>query len=187
MNFNATKAHVLNRGVTPDSFLQELVLWAKDAPDEIFTPNPHYDIYSSVKPFLGPYTSLLNRKAVMCEVLRVLGGFESSWNWDEGVDTTNQSSLHNINGQETGIFQVSFDSVGFDPSLAECVNRYCGGVSAKLFIPSMKSNHVFAMEYCARLLRFNINWDGPIKRGYMQPWLKRDAVAEFEELIAPNP
>jgi hypothetical protein len=44
--FVACKAKVHNRGVPPDSFLNEIVDWARQAPDEIFEPNPIHDIYS---------------------------------------------------------------------------------------------------------------------------------------------
>jgi hypothetical protein len=61
------------RGSSPPiSLLDELVDWAKAAPDVIFTPNANFDIYSSVRPQLGPYRGTLHRKAVMREVLRVL-------------------------------------------------------------------------------------------------------------------
>jgi hypothetical protein len=114
--FIACKQQVFNRGVPPDSFLNELIDWAKQAPDEIFTPNDKHDIYSNVKPELGPWQGVLHRKAVMLEVLRVLGGFESSWNWNEGRDTTNPDS-NTPCSEEAGIFQCSGDSMDFDPSL----------------------------------------------------------------------
>jgi hypothetical protein len=87
--FIACKAKVLDRRVPPDSFLNKLIDWVKKAPDEVFEKNDKTDIYSSVAPELGLWISLLHRKAVMLEVLRVLGGFESSWNWSEGRDITN--------------------------------------------------------------------------------------------------
>lgn len=184
MNFHATLHPVPNRGMPTVPFLTELVNFFKTAPDEICSPNPHHDIYSVVAPVLGPFTSQQHRVAVMCEVLRVLAGFESSWNWTEGVDTTNQSSLHNINGQETGIFQVSFDSVGFDPSLAECVRNYTGTLDVHLFISQMKTNHGFAIEFCAKLLRVNTCWSGPTNRGWTAANVRRDAVAEFQTLLS---
>src|SRR5262245_21088786 len=89
MKYSATKQHVFNRGVPPDDFLDQLVAWGKQAPDEIFTPNLLSDIYSSVKNTLGPWRDLQHRRAVMLEVMRVLAGFESSWNWNEGRDMHN--------------------------------------------------------------------------------------------------
>jgi len=49
----------------PVSFLDELVDWGSDAPDEIFRPNSNFDIYSSVAAQLGPYKSTVHRKAVL--------------------------------------------------------------------------------------------------------------------------
>ncbi len=76
MAFHATKHEVFNRGVPPDSFLDQLVDWGKEAPDEIFAPNPHADIYSNVVGVLGPWQGLQHRRAAMLEVMRVLAGFE---------------------------------------------------------------------------------------------------------------
>jgi hypothetical protein len=85
MGYHATKHRVLNRGVPPDSFLDELVAWGRTAPDDIFLPNPHKDIYSNVFKVLGPWHDLRHRRAVMLEIMRVLAGFESSWHWNEGA------------------------------------------------------------------------------------------------------
>ena len=41
MSYVAPKQHVANRGVPPDDFLDQLVAWGKEAPDEIFAPNNH--------------------------------------------------------------------------------------------------------------------------------------------------
>src|SRR5438045_4416508 len=111
MNFVATKSIVSNRGAPPTPFLTELVDWGRSAPDDVFAVNSSPDdIYAHVKSILGPWTSISYRKAAMLEVMRVHAGFESSWNWNEGVDETNSTSMANKTGQETGIFQVSFDS-----------------------------------------------------------------------------
>src|SRR5690242_6114733 len=111
MTFSATKAKVLNRGVPPDSFLQQLIEWAREAPSEILEPNSNpADIYADVEPILGLWNGLSHRRAAMLEVMRVVAGFESSWYWNEGVDITNHTRVLHINGQETGVFQVSVDS-----------------------------------------------------------------------------
>ncbi|MDB9488797.1 hypothetical protein PN492_19955 [Dolichospermum circinale CS-537/01] len=73
-NFIACKAQVFNRGVPPESFLNELIDWANQAPDEVFEKNDNKDIYSSVAPELGPWNNLLHRKAVM---LKEFQGFLS--------------------------------------------------------------------------------------------------------------
>jgi hypothetical protein len=40
------------------------------------------------------------------------------------------------------------------------------------------------MEYTARLLRHTTRHHGPVRDHHIDPWLRRDAVREFEELLA---
>lgn len=181
---------VANRGTPPQAFLNELIAWGRIAPDEIFAPNNDpEDVFLRLAPILGPWESLLHRKAAMLELMRVLAGFESSWNFNEGVDTTNATSMRNIMGRETGIFQVSFDSLGLDDAkntgddLYQCVMAYCGALDVHKFIDRMKTNHLFALEYGARLLRNSFYWDGPVKRHEIDPWLSRDAMREFMGML----
>jgi hypothetical protein len=47
----------------------------------------------------------------------------------------------------------------------------------------MKQNHQLAMEYIARLLRRTVNHNGPVKRHEIDPWLRKDAVMEFRDLL----
>lgn len=190
MKFIAAKERVLNRGVPPDSFLTELMEWGRIAPNEIFSRNDDpEDVFIRIAPILGPWTSELHRRCGLLELLRCLAGFESSWKWNEGVDTTNQTSMRNIEGRETGIFQVSFDSLRLDNAadtgddLHQCVMKYCGALDIHKFLDLMKSNHTFALEYGARLLRNSFYWDGPIKRHEIDSWLSRDAVEEFQGLL----
>ncbi len=183
MEFVYSKARVLNRGRPPDTFLVALVDWAKNAPMELFAPNPEpLDIYTYVKPVLGPWTSVEYRRGVLLEVMRVHAGFESSWNWNEGVDHTNQTSMHNIEGEETGIFQVSFDSTYLDHGRMKPFAIENGIDTPQKFIPAMKSSHVLALEYYARLVRFNVQWAGPIKRHEIDPWLSRKSADELRVL-----
>src|SRR5262252_7579156 len=151
----------------PNSFLDQLIDAINPLPDAVFAPNNVHDIYAVMLGSLGPYTDLLHRKAVMCEVLRVQAAFESDWNWNEGVDINNQHSLTHLDGQETGAFQVSADSMGFDESLPACLDRLAGNHEVLTFINAMKSNHALAVEYCARLLRFNTTWCGTINNPNM--------------------
>lgn len=181
-DFVACKEAVLNRGSAPESFLLEIVAWAKEAPDEIFLPNQRTDIYSSIVAELGPWDGLLHRKAVMLEVLRVLGGFESSWKWHEGRDTNNSKSNTPCT-EEAGIFQCSGDSMRFDPSLKALLLQTASKTDCETFRAESKSNHAFAIEYCARLLRFTVQHHGPIRDADIHPWLRRDAVAEFEACL----
>lgn len=180
--YTALKRRVYNRGSAPDSFLDELIEWAKNAPDVVFEKNENYDIYSSVYKQLGPWENLAHRKAVMCEVLRVLGGFESSWNWNEGRDITNSTSNTPCT-EEAGIFQCSGNSMGFG-QLRSFANANGGVDSCEEFIKASKSDHLFALEYCARLLRETVNHHGPVKRKEINEWLSRDCVSEFQKLIA---
>jgi len=184
MTFLATKSIVFNRGEPPDSFLTELVEWGRAADEEIFAPNdnPH-DIYVDIKPLLGPWKDLLHRRAAMLEVMRVHAGFESSWNWNEGVDHTNKTSMTHLEGQETGIFQVSFDStfIANNAMRPFCVEH--GIPTAGSFIKEMKANHKLALEYYARLVRVSIKWAGPLIRHEIDPYLADDSVAEFQELL----
>src|SRR6478736_5892647 len=135
MAFHATKQKVFNRGVPPDSFLNELVAWGRTAPDEIFAPNPHADIYSNVVGVLGPWQDLRHRRAVMLEVMRVLAGFESSWRWGEGTDAAADkwAAKHHTTRSpaeiEAGAWQVSANSMGFGLELKNLVLSTVGSLS----------------------------------------------------------
>ena len=182
--FAACKKKVFNRGIPPESFLNELIDWARQAPDEIFGKNNIHDVYSNVTAELGPFTSLLHRKAVMLEVLRVLGGFESSWNFNAGRDITNPTSNTPCT-EEAGIFQCSGNAMELDPSLENLLGSVAGGeTNCKKFIVVTKENHRFAFEFCARLLRFTVNHHGPVKHKKINPFLRRDAVSEFQGFLS---
>lgn len=182
--FSETKRKVKDQGRPPDSFLNELIDWARGADDSIFAPNTvPLDVYSLVRPELGPWTSPLHRKASMCEVMRVHFGFESSWRWDCGVDTTNKTSMAHIEGQETGIGQVSWDSLRLGNGAMKPYAVAHNIETPEKFIPAMKSNHVLALDYYARLVRVNIAWAGPLIRREILPFLSRESVAEFQSLL----
>lgn len=194
--FKATKAKVHNRGIPPDSFLNELIDWGREAAAiPIFAPNAVSDIYTATKPELGPWESLLHRRAVMLEVMRVLAGFESSWNWKEGIDTTRRSK-DTPDNSEAGAWQVSADSMAFGQELKDLVKREVGSLNGFEFQRAMKSNHQLAMEYVARLMRRTTKHNGPLYRNRgifpralqhpkhsIYPWLSREAVAEFQSFL----
>ena len=182
MAFDATRQPVSNRGVPPDSFLDELVAWGKIAPDEIFAPNSNKDVYSNVVGVLGPWEDLRHRRAVMLEVMRVLAGFESSWDWNAGVDVTNATSV-TPDTIEAGAWQVSANSMHFGEELKNLVLTKVGSLDGNEFQRAMKTDHPLAMEYVARLLRRTVNHHGPVKRHEIDPWLREDAVAEFRALL----
>jgi hypothetical protein len=183
MTFINTKIRVKNRGVPPDTFLSQIVVWGKSAAEEIFVPRKddpeETDIYTSIKLELGPWQSLLHRRAAMLEVMRVLAGFESSWKWNEGVDITNKSSLNDIKHEEAGAWQVSFDSRVFGQDL-----RDVSPATPELFIVEMKRDHALACEYIARLLRHTIRHNGPAKRKEINAWLSPASVSEFQDLLS---
>ena len=185
MAYKATKHRVYTRGNPPDNFLDQLVGWGKTASDDIFVPNHAKDIYSSVFRVLGPWQSLDHRRAVMLEVMRVLAGFESSWNWNEGRDVTNATSV-TPDTIEAGAWQVSANSMHFGHELKDLVFAKVGSVDGEDFQRAMKQNHLLAMEYIARLLRRTVNHNGPVKRHEIDPWLRKDAVAEFLALLGPS-
>jgi hypothetical protein len=170
--------------IPPVPFLDQLIDAIDPLPDDVFAENPLNDIYTVMKGSLGPYTSLLHRKAVMCEVLRVQAAFESDWKWNEGVDVDNQNSLAHIAGEETGAFQVSFDSTALGHSALRPFAVAHHIDTPEKFIPAMKNEHRLAVEYCARLLRINTAWCGTISDpAKVIAHVRRDAVAEFQTFL----
>lgn len=192
MAYHATKSKVLNRGVPPNSFLDELVAWGRLAPDDIFAPNSNpADVYSKVVGVLGPWAGLHHRRAAMLEVMRVLAGFESSWTWSTGTDTKadKAAAKHHTVRQateiEAGPWQVSANSMGWGPELKALVLKKVGSTSPTDFQRGMKRDHQLAMEYIARLLRRTIKANGPLVRPEVSTWVRRDAVTEFQSLLYP--
>jgi hypothetical protein len=183
MTYIATKQRVLDRGVPPDSFLDEMIIWGKYAPADIFiSPGSSNDIYVNVLPYLGPFEGLSHRRAVMLEVMRVLAGFESSWKWSDGRDISNPRSYTTAT-TEAGAWQVSSDSLNFGQELKNLVRSKAGALDGNTFQKAMKTNHPLAMEYIARLLRRTIRHNGPIRDRHIHKWLRKDAVAEFQTLV----
>jgi hypothetical protein len=195
---------VLNRGTPPDSFIKELLAFGnriKTAAPEIFAPNNvAVDIFTVIKPYLATpmgkdpsgtqlyqWDSLLHRLAALLEAQRVHAGMESSWDWNEGVDITNHTSMTHIEGQETGIFQVSFDSTYLGKGAMKPFAKAKGIDTPERFIRAMKRDHQLALEYYGRLSRVSIRWAGPLLRhgdDSVYPWLNRKAVAEFMKLLS---
>src|SRR5262249_55839786 len=138
---------------------------------------------SNIVHVLGPWRDLLHRRAVMLEVMRVLAGFESSWMWTAGRDRDNHRPGERTS--EAGAWQVSADSMGNGKELETLVQAKVGSLEALNFQRAMKHNHTLAMEYIARLLRRTVRHNGPVKRHEIDPWLRKDAVAEFLDWISP--
>jgi hypothetical protein len=184
MKFKETKHPVPNQGIPPDYFLVALVEFGRSAPDELFEANPNRDIYVAIESTLGPWTDLQQRKAAGLEAMRVLGAEESDWDWNEGVDTTNRTSMTHLVGQETGIFQVSADSMELGSSLRAFIVGKLGSDDPQTFIDAMKKDHALAIEYAWRLLRVSTRWDGPINRGVLAKYLWKPAAEEFQSLLS---
>lgn len=184
---------VLNRGSVPVEFVEEIVSWAQATmatKPEVFDVNASpRDIYATVKGKLGPYEqpkpeeTRLRRVAVMLEVMRVHAGFESSWDWNEGVDRNNHQSMAHKEGEETGAFQVSFDSTRLADNAMLGFAQGNGIADPDDFIAKMKTDHRLALNYYARLIRGDVSWAGPIKRHEIDQYLSVEAVEEFEALI----
>lgn len=124
----------------------------------------------------------LHRRAAMLEVLRVLAGFESSWDWAAGRDVTNPGSNTPCT-EEAGIFQCSGNSMSFAALLRQLLLDAGGAGTCESFIEVTRTNHRFAVEYCAKLLRFTTKHHGPVKRGLVHSWLRRDAVDELRRAL----
>jgi hypothetical protein len=185
LSFDKTLARVSNRGRPGVAFLRELVTWGKMAPAEIFEDRTteERDIYASVEQELGPYLNDAHRKACLLEVMRVLAGFESSWDWTEGRDTKNTPANSPQNEIEAGAWQVSSNSINFGKDLKDLVLAHVQSTDAVAFQAAMKTDHPLAMEYTARLLRHTIRHHGPVKRSEIDEWLSKDAVEEFQQLL----
>ena len=183
MNWNAALAPVKNRGIPPRAFLDELVAWARTAPDEIFAPNDNAgDVFTQILQHrIGPCESFVHRKAALLELMRVLAGFESSWNWREGVDTS-KTTPNNPDNEEAGAWQISFDSRALGDDLKTMLARF-GIMSGNGFIIITKNRHAFAMEYAARLFRHTTHHNGPLARHEVDSWLSRAAVEEFRDAL----
>lgn len=194
MTFSAALAPVKNRGSAPREFLAELVAWARTADPGLFMQNANVDIYSSVREALGcqtgpvPWRDVNHRTAVMLEVLRVLGGFESSWRWDCGIDTTNPTS-NRPETEEAGLWQVSMNAIAYGEDLRHLTKAKIGTIGysrGRAFQRAIKTDHPFAMEFIVRLLRHTTAHNGPARRHEIDPYLSRAAVAEFEAALAAS-
>ena len=144
-------------------------------------------MYASVKKELGPFDGILYRKACMLEVMRVLAGFESSWKWNTGRRDTTNPDEDSPDTISAGPFQVSANSMGFGQDLRDLVAPHGIGNAKRegnAFQTLMKTNHTVAFNYISRLLRHTVRHNGPVQRSEINPWLSREAVAEFQAFLA---
>lgn len=186
--FVVTRREIGNRGRAPIPFLSELVKIIKAAPADIFERRPdpkapNEDIYTKVKPILGPWRGETQRRAVACVVLWVLGGLESSWNQKEGRDIQNATEI-TAETMSAGRWQVSYNSRRFGQDLRDMLAA-AGVTNGKEFQAWMKADDMTgAALYTFRLLRYTDEHHGPVARGTILQYLSLEAVLEFERLLS---
>lgn len=166
----------------PDSFLVPLIIWAKAEEDSVFEKNNNHDIFSIVSEELGPFDTLIKRKAVLCAVMIIIAGDESDWNWREGRDVT--AGQQTEDQKEAGAFQVSNDIRHTDSAIDAWLNSK--GIHTGLqFQASVKGDPILDCALVARVLRANYKrWDGPINRGWVEAQVKREMVDELVTLLS---
>jgi hypothetical protein len=74
----------------------------------------------------------------------------------------------------------------YGQELKDLVLQKAGSTDPEAFQAAMKTDHVLAMEYIARLLRRMVDHNGPVKRHEINLFLKEDGVTEFQELLKDN-
>jgi hypothetical protein len=164
--FDELKQTFGGHGPAPEAFFSDLLDWQKTAADEIFAANEEPDdVFGIIKPVLhpdGPWESLMQRKAALLYMGMIHAGYESDWRYQEGVDTTNAASMAHLTGQESGMFQESFDST-FLGHFAMRPFAIANGIDDPAdFIARMKSDHRLAFEYYFRSSRISFKWAGPL-------------------------
>lgn len=199
MKFIAAATEVFNRGKLTQTFLNDMVGVIGAMPEHIFLPDMEVDMYGKAADKLGPYESTLHRRAVMCEILRVLALFESGGDHTEGVDTSRLGPDTPENA-EAGAWQISLDSRKIHSDLRDMLSEYrsdhvpSGIKNGIVFQQVMKFDPDFSTRYAATLMSHNGMHNGPLYKGAeraiirsslrgekhsIYPYLKKTAVAEF--------
>lgn len=177
---------ITNRGRVPKGVLDLLTDFARTAPDKLFERNDKADIYSLVASRVGPFTTLKQRRAVMVDVLLVLGGFESSWSFLEGRDPATSASKP-CEEFEAGIFQVSSNSFSYSGDLRKLYDVACKDYakykSCEGFQRCTKAEPAFAISYTAMLLRLTYKHHGPLIRGDVTRQLSKSCEREIESVL----
>lgn len=194
MKFEATLQPVVHGArsysdTPPTSFLHTLIEIVRELDDSIFASNsnPH-DVFTSIFPVVQPWTGVKDsfewfqhRKAAMCEVLRVLGGFESTWNWKEGKDMSSKHE-NDADTMSAGLWQISYDSRSHGDDLNALIQRW-GIHDGMDFQWIMKNKVSFAIEYAIRLFRHTTHHNGPLLRHEVDEQMSRAAIDEFKHLL----
>lgn len=180
MNFIATRKVVKGRGQPPVSFLEELVAWGRKAPAACYEKNPaKKDLFAKLSEKLGPWRDDRHRLAVLLEGMRVHAGLEASWKFGEGEDESKADHLKTPKAEETGVFQVSWDSLNISKGAMKPFARAHDIETPEKFIAKMKTDHELAFTYYALLARITTVWAGPFNRGEVQSRVSRASVEEF--------
>lgn len=169
------RVQISNRGAPSQGFINEVIAATKAAPDEVFAVNSINDeIFPLVKPKLAKsgWRGLTHRRAAMATAMIVLGAYESSFDFTEGVDVSNASSLKNKCNEEAGAFQTSANSMSFSPTLSKLFREQCADFRKKdsndcrawIACTKSPSKRHFQIEYTERLLRFTTRHHGPLIR-----------------------
>lgn len=203
MKFKAAFEEVFNRGRMKRAFLEEMVKVIGEMPEDIFLSDNEIDVFGKGASKLGPYETVLDRRAAMCEFLRVLGLFESGGDHREGVDTSRLGADTPENA-EAGAWQASYDSRRLHPDLLAMLEGYrselvpSGIHDGVTFQRVMKFDHGFSIRYAATLMSHNAMHNGPLYKGAerakirlslrgekhsIYPYLSRAAMAEFKEAL----
>jgi hypothetical protein len=180
-DMSACLKYVPQRGYPKADVVEDIVKWVYSASPEYFEPNDSkMDIYNSVLPELGPYTSITHRRAVMAESLIILAARESSWDWNEGRDRS--ASNTSAETMEAGIFQTSCNARNLKPvsDSLKAIMAAHGVSNCAQFITTTKTNKVFALGFTTKLLRYRTDHHGPVLRGEINPYLRKSCVAAIE-------
>lgn len=177
---------VYNRGTIPLSMVQDVVAALRETPESVFATNNNFDIYSSVSDKLGPYTSLKNRAAVLGNVMLVESGFESTWKYDAGRDMSAKNT--SACSAEAGLYQTSGNMNTFNNDAASVLvpfqAKYCKSTTCDEFQRCTKEPvKSFVHGHFIRASRITVRHWGPILRKEINPWLKKECVAQIEKLL----
>ena len=170
---------VKNRIPCPSAFVAEMLEWSKTAPLRVFEMNENpADIFGHMRGRFGPWNSVNARRGFLLAAMIVLAGWESSWDWNEGRDTSNPD-VDTPEEIEAGAFQVSANSMNFGPELREAVRAIAGKTDPESFQHAMKTNHPLALTYIAMLLRRTVRHNGPVRDRKIVPAMKPELIAAW--------
>lgn len=195
-NAPACGERVYNRGKPPTQFLLDLydfIYEHRNNPVLVGENSQPKDVfrYLSTELKLEKGMSMNKRAARLYELMRVSGGMESSWDWDQGRDRS--ASNYDYYTREAGIFQTSPNShvyydgaykrwhylddlMGMKPRQGSPVNKQWN-----MFMKDYKNKTVI-MQHHAFMLRHNYRHYGPmIRKNYVAKHLNHECINQVEE------